>query len=278
MKRNEKKRNLIVITVFALYQLLIFGSSYRYMFDSEGDWKYISIAGLLLSIMGGILLYRILKKNEKKEMLEREFREAEYSNELIKLYSHNTLVYQEQMEQMKTEMKTVLRKIGTELQKQKSDNTGIDFAKIERNTYGERKIYCNNLIIQAVLEEKQVECQKNGFKMKMGVKIGEVKEIAKVHLCSIFSNLLDNAISASLALEESERKIMIKAGIKAEYLVIEVINTSSVSHINQPSVPGHGHGKQILADIAQQYDGYYEAGMEDNLYKAVVILRMGKGK
>lgn len=272
---NGKHRRLSVIIIYVLCQLFIFGSNYEYLFDMKGSWKYISIIGFILSTAGGILLFGIFKKNEKKERILRELQEAEHSESLVRLRSRSLQLLKEQMGEMQAEMKVILEHVEMELKRKKQGDDIGETVENEGTVYKKRCAYCSNLIVQAVLEEKQAECKRNGFSMNIDTRIGEIPAIAKIHLCSVFTNLIDNAIAASLSMAEKERQITVKAAVKAEYLIVEVLNRTPAFHAGKRPDPGHGYGKQILSDIAQTYDGYYEAGLEGEFYKATVILRIG---
>ena len=57
--------------------------------------------------------------------------------------------------------------------------------------------YCSIPIINAVLQQKKQQIEQNAIAFEADVTISETGMIEPVHLCSIFSNLLDNAIKFS---------------------------------------------------------------------------------
>ena len=72
--------------------------------------------------------------------------------------------------------------------------------------------FCANAIVNVVLREKFAMCQENNIPYTYKIQIPQEVGIADYHLCSAFSNLLDNAIEASLAVPESDRRISVQAG------------------------------------------------------------------
>ncbi len=255
------------MTSFLLCQLLITAGSYQYLFSTASGWNYLSIGGILFSIAGVIFLNYVLKKNEDRESIEWAIREKRYSEKLNELYDNNIIFQSRHLKEMKEEMLTTLDQLMAE-QKRK-DCTALNTAALKQ------EIYCANPLVQAILYEKVTECENTGAKLQTEISLGDIPGIAKVHLCSLFTNLLDNAIAAVQKEPAERKKIYIKAGTKAEYLIVEVINPASSEYMMKSPLPNHGYGKKILQDIAMKYEGYYEEEMKPDIYKATVILRIG---
>lgn len=62
--------------------------------------------------------------------------------------------------------------------------------------------------------------------------------------------------------------------MKAEYLIVKAANRSTVSYAERKPAANHGMGTQILADIAETYEGYYEAVFKNEYYYATVIVKV----
>ena len=56
------------------------------------------------------------------------------------------------------------------------------------------KLYCGHPVINAVLSQKETVCQQNDIDFHVTIMIKENITVQLIHLCNIFSNLLDNAI------------------------------------------------------------------------------------
>lgn len=103
--------------------------------------------------------------------------------------------------------------------------------------------YCSNPIVNAVLSEKESVCRELGFSMDIQVQIPKGVEVAPLHLCSIFSNLLDNAIEAVRELEQGKRIIEVSGGLKGYYLLVKVSNTAREAHVGRKKRKGRGFKK-----------------------------------
>lgn len=275
MKKNtikaRKIRRLFLLLVFPLCQLFIVISIYCLNSNQQAIWNLFGAVGLLLGILAELHLCYIFRKNEEQEKIAQEIQKISYDNMLEKLHRKESEEQQREFLELKSEMKKVVSKIRGDLEK-KNVKEILDFLKQDME-FG-RKNYCGNPIVNAVLEEKEAECDRNGITLHVDVRMREISNIAKSHLCSIFTNLLDNAIAAVMEACECKREIWISAGLKAEYLIVKAANRSTVSYAERKPAANHGMGTQILADIAETYEGYYEAVFKNEYYYATVIVKV----
>lgn len=134
--------------------------------------------------------------------------------------------------------------------------------------------FCSNSVINAVLTNKQHLCEQQSVSFRADISVQDCTPINKIHLCSIFSNLLDNAIHACEELPlESPRSVTISAKQHGDYLHVKVLNTSLPPMESTPA-PGHGYGHKILTDIASLYHGEFFTEFTDGIYKAAVSLQL----
>lgn len=132
--------------------------------------------------------------------------------------------------------------------------------------------FCPNPIINAVLSNKEQVCQKYQITFHADLQISSCDSVNKLHLCSIFSNLMDNAIEASKALAlPADRYIQLTARQNGDYLHIKIKNSSPP--LASPK-KGHGYGQKILTDIALKYSGEFRTDYENHTYEAYLCIRM----
>lgn len=131
--------------------------------------------------------------------------------------------------------------------------------------------YCGNAVVNAVLTEKASACEKCGILMKTELELAEEPNIQPVHLCSIFSNLMDNAIRAAKACPEGQRFVSVRTMRSGDYFHIKVEN-SALDPKKEKANDRKGYGKKILADIVFQYDGEFQSSWKDGVYSAVISL------
>ena len=99
--------------------------------------------------------------------------------------------------------------------------------------------------------------------------------IENAHLCSAFSNLLDNGIQGASNSGAAEKAIELRAAVQKDCLVIRCRNTAAAPEKKDRSDPlrSHGLGLDILSRLAKTYGGSFQAGYGDGEYTAILILR-----
>ena len=150
--------------------------------------------------------------------------------------------------------------------------SSIEVLEAKVRSTGEKR-FCKNMIVNAVLEDKDRIIKQNGIKAEYSVKAGENTNISNLHLCSIFSNILNNAINACLEIEDkSKRFISVKCDYSGDYMNVLVKNSADKNQKKKIRSSEHGWGMKILEDIAQQYNGRLEYGFKDGIYSTMVSL------
>ena len=108
-------------------------------------------------------------------------------------------------------------------------------------------------------------------------------EIDEAQLCSVLSNLLDNAVEGAAGAAEGEHWVRVSAGARGAYLVIEVLNSCEPGAlkcaVRAGGRPGsalreHGWGLQIVGELAKCHSGSFyliQSGSEE--VTAVVVLK-----
>ena len=132
--------------------------------------------------------------------------------------------------------------------------------------------FCPSPVINAVLSGKERECQLSSIAFQAELEIGACETIPASHLCSIFANLLDNAINACQKIGNTpDRYIHLTARQTGDYLHIKVKNASPA-----PEAPraGHGYGQKILKDIAEKYHGSFQTHYEKQTYEAYLSIQL----
>lgn len=138
--------------------------------------------------------------------------------------------------------------------------------------------YCSNPIVDAILYNKKILAKKYGIETKIQVITPDKFNIAPIDLVSLFSNLIDNAIEATI--KSDSRFINIECYPINNHFVIKVGNTKcKEDYIDIKKVrttknnsDEHGLGIQIIKNIILKYDGIYEIRQSDNYVSFEIII------
>ena len=136
--------------------------------------------------------------------------------------------------------------------------------------------YCGNLIVDAVLDEKARKCREENIKLSLNAELPPRLSIENAHLCSAFSNLLDNGIQGVLASGAEEKVIELRTVVQKDCLVIRCQNTAAPPEKKDHSDPlrPHGLGLGILNRLAEGYDGSFRTEYAGGWFTSVLILRL----
>ena len=117
--------------------------------------------------------------------------------------------------------------------------------------------FTGHAVVDAVISAKQSECKEKGVTLQVDGQIPEDIPISGVDLCSVFSNLLDNAIQASQGMNSGSVTMRVK--YKHPRLLVSCENPVSRDVSSEKIETGldaeHGWGLEILKSIAEKYSG-----------------------
>lgn len=132
---------------------------------------------------------------------------------------------------------------------------------------------CANETLNTILYIKQQKAEEMGVTLKTNVNENAFLKPDDYDLCRLLHNIIDNSINASSAL--SENKVSeIAIDIDEDFLSITSKNpypetTKRTKERNED----HGHGINIIKDIAKKYSGTYFAEKNGGMYITVTKLR-----
>ena len=130
-------------------------------------------------------------------------------------------------------------------------------------------------IVNAIIGEKATLCEMNDIAFRADIHLEKPDGISKNHLCSIFFNLLDNAIKETVKLDDvSARHIEIKAAQKHSVILISCKNPvpGNIENCKLDPQKSSGYGLKILSDIAIRYDGSFDIDITDGICTAVIAV------
>lgn len=215
----------------------------------------ISQVFVLLLVVGTII---IIEKHKKKD--------KEFNDRMVQSYV-KLKAYEEanelEIKRYKHDLKNHIKVLQELHRKGRYEDADQYLNALQENLESSTKFFSlSNKIVEALLNQKREEIleKKIFFIPQIGV---ESYVMSDVEICSVLSNLLDNAIEATMQLPEKQREIELTImGTKERngYLV-DVINTSKEpvcirnEFISSKGKKGHGIGMKIIKRTIEQYNG-----------------------
>lgn len=138
--------------------------------------------------------------------------------------------------------------------------------------------YCENRTLNAVLSIKLDDERYKAIPTEIVLRDCGGLPFDDYDLCSLMSNLFDNAAESCLQENHPEQtQITLKSGIRSGCFVIRCVNTCSRQPAGEESTKteaGHGYGKAIIRSICEKYDGEYSLRYEGGKAVATVAIQL----
>lgn len=149
-----------------------------------------------------------------------------------------------------------------------------------------------NKVLDVVLTTKSLQCQKKSITLNAMVDGTLLTGIHVKDICSLFGNILDNAIEATQQVTEPDKKLItLSVRSRNRFIIVECDNYAESASVdldydqkkrvfgksNLPKTTKgdnvkHGYGLKSIAQVAEKYDGNMNCSYEDGWFKVKVIL------
>ena len=230
---------------------------------------FYTILAILFSFLI-FIVYALHKKHSAKQT-QKSYQELLDIQQYQKKHYEKVQQQRKELETLKSSFENQLTDITALLDNSKSEEA-LNLLKSLSTSIASTKEYpfCPNPVINAVLWDKEQQCIKQNIPFQIDIQIGDCANVNNLHLCSIFSNLLDNAMEACNQITTNQF-IHLTAKQSGDFIHIKAKNSSL-----PPSAPkqGHGYGHRILKDIAEQYSGSFRTSYENNIYEAYLSIQL----
>lgn len=192
------------------------------------------------------------------------------------------LKYYEDMELMDIEIRKFRHDIQNHFicmeylfQNKKTEELKKYFQDLQQSmTFQQRVHFSGNGIVDAILHYELTHSCREDVKVTVYGNLPEIKTVSDIDLCTIFSNLLSNAIaSANQCIESGRSQISIHFSGGSRYFSF-VMSNSILEHgsVKKKKDRNHGHGVHKIKNILEKYDGRWEQRIEQQILTITVYL------
>lgn len=266
----------ILIDIICTAPLISIVSTIIFTGHDEEYKAYVVAIVCIISNIGVMFLIKYIIEGVK----------ARLDNQNYKLqYDYYKSLEEKQLEVRKIyhDMNNHLQVMGTYI-----NNNNIQEAKLYFESFAQKtssfsnKRFCKNGIVNAVINSKYSLIIQNNIDCIINISIDDIYSIDDMDLCSIFANTLDNAIEASLKIEEpSQRKITVKARTDKGFFSYSIVNNKTDNILthkgtiisSKPDKKHHGFGIQNVKDIVDKYNGTIDITYTDTEFSLVMIMK-----
>ena len=150
----------------------------------------------------------------------------------------------------------------------------------EKSNSMKAKRYTGNMAVDAIINELKHQKDEKGicFVFDGMLKAGE--EVSDFELCTIFYNIIQNAIEGCLKVDNPLRSIRVKVKNIGDKIGISVDNDTILDEIpedgklktSKEDSVNHGLGTQNVRDVVEKHDGFYVNDIVDGRFVVDIII------
>lgn len=140
--------------------------------------------------------------------------------------------------------------------------------------------FCENQTANLILSSFDARAKKAGVDFTVEAHLPEAVPLPETELCALLSNLLENAITASVACPEtSERKVHFHARIRERQLLISTENPYIGTLELENGLPkttsspsGHGFGLKSILTVVERHHGLYTLDTDNQTFLLRLVI------
>lgn len=256
--------------------LVLFCRANRSTFEESDNLLQLSFQTLLFVLIF-IQYYSIrhmqkLKEDETRLRILKGQAESNYEYYLLANDKFDAIASLKQ--EVQTQLSSVKRLMDT---KDGIEQAGIIMDDINKRLGQVRAVnYCSNKTVNAVLTVKLEQDRDKDIRTEIVLRDCGELGVDDYDLCSLVSNLYDNAIESCMRLADRKKAfIEIKSAVQNDYFILKVVNSCEDSDKEKyQKGAGHGYGLRITEDICRKYNGEFIIERKDDTVTAMACLRV----
>ena len=269
-------RFLWYYTLFPISQvlLLFMALSFSNLSDTHIASRYFLLSlAMLFCALTDVLLFRSMDQITKRALAEER---AVWSESLLfqqQSYYTQILTDAEDASRIRHDIRNQLQTAYTLMSQGDNAAAREQLDGIAR-TLTSAPAYCPHRVVNAILAVKASRFSESGIPFDCHCDLPTELPLEGVELCSLFSNVLDNAFrSAAACPRDADRTVSLSAAMKNGFLILSCTNPLPPQTLPQKG-RGHGLGLGILEDIARRHSGELKTEQADGIFKTTVWLQI----
>ena len=224
-------------------------------------------------VLADVFLFRTMHIISQKAVADERALWYEQLLDQQQSYYSYILADQEEASHIRHDIRNQIQTVYALMQSGDSETAQAQLGELTRMTE-QRQSFCRNRIVDAILHVKELQYRDRGIKLHCQCSVPEDLAIAGTDLCSLFSNLLDNAANAVDPLEPQQKTISLSSGLGGNVFTVRCENPypgeESILPSHRPD--GHGLGLSILEDLAKRHQGELNINTEREVFTATLWL------
>ncbi|CEN76366.1 ATP-binding domain-containing protein [[Clostridium] sordellii] len=282
VKIDISKKDVIYILIPIITNIFSFLVIFQYIFEFNDiniiDSNQILIMSFLLLLSNISLILSLRKIIINNKLIT----ESNIIKDKMKTqYSHYTNMKESQskVRELHHDIKNHIACLKSRTLSNNNVNKYIDSIEKELDNY-DKDFNTGNMILDIILNEKNKICKENNINIIVDINFSRCNFIDLIDVCSIFSNILDNAIEACTKVETCKREVILRGNIVNNIFIIRIEN----SKINKLNIKNnnietdkknkflHGLGIRSVKNSVQKYNGEVAINYTENKFIMKIII------
>lgn len=276
---------------------------------------YLWVVGLLAlaCIPVDFQLFREVRKTQEADILRERVRMLEEQERVQVVYRERIAADMEDIMKLRREVAEEMDEAVRRLREQEEGSAQERLSRAVDIMGSTAFRLCEHRSADAVATMKLKACEEAGVRPRFSLEIPHNVGVPAVELCAVIANLADNGLAAALRARDAggpgassepgassassassepgasgEPFLSLRSSVRQGHLVIEAKN--SISEADRVAWEesakrsrkrqrtwdeAHGWGLSIISGIAQRHGGSLECAIEDGVFRATVIMRLG---
>ena len=261
---REIRRYLVMIPLFAvshmIYLILYYKSGVELINQN------LSLQLMLQALMCFLIIgfYRLVKQHLARHKSEERLRQMESS--MHSTHEYYRLAHEKFEEIMRirhdfrNQLQTVERLLADGHTAEAQESASLIEEALEETRLPS---YCPDPVVDALLTVKLGEPENAGISTEIILRDMDQLPLDSYETCSLFSNLIDNALAAARENGIPTPFVRIRSGVRGGIFLLKVENSydpaAPLRHIGDPE---HGYGLQIIETITGRHGGSFRITQE----------------
>lgn len=271
---------IAVVSVISIAAQLLLPSSA----DASGFIIFLNTSLWAIEIFTYYMVYMIVRSQNENMSLLAEKRAMENDNKILRLSEKNF----EKLREIRHDIKNQLSTVKVLIEQGQYDEAIRFFDGMQQGLLSRpgvlTMIDCGNKIVSAILNMEMEKAAAAGIKLDAKIAVPGELPFAENDLCSLLTNLIDNAAEATAACG-SDEPVELSMSAMYDYLFIRVRNAVDarksaeeiLSFKTSKDAEIHGCGTKIINKIVTKYDGAIKNKVADDHFVADIMLRLCRG-
>lgn len=139
---------------------------------------------------------------------------------------------------------------------------------------------CDNLATDSVVSHYGLLYKKNNIPFSIELDLPKELPVPEIDFCTVLSNLMENALEASLQISRAKRMIKVQAYLHSKTVILLTVENTFNGIIREKSGiyqsskrHGNGVGIQSIRHIAEKNGGYSRFTHTDGIFHANIMIR-----